>query len=152
MDRKFQKIDTWFDDFRKGHQSRPPYNTDKGRDIPSSDWAPHYSNSRFARAQTIFLADGCVLQRRFGVEAVDGASYDYSDRIAGWFDADKEEAAKEAAKASGFPARSAGYIESWLRALYEKPGLTIVHILAGVNMGNGYPYRVYGYVVNESEQ
>ena len=104
---------------------------------------PHYTDGRFATAQTVYLSGGTKLAR-------DGyarkAEYNYSDRLMQWHGFDKHEAARATATQSGYDVRSAAFCEAYLRALLEKPELQLVHIMAGFNLATGYPYQVYGYI------
>jgi hypothetical protein len=121
--------------------------TDPNKAIDGSLLDPHYTNRQFDHdAQTVFLRQEYRTQHGLGGDTVKGCSYDYSDRISGWFTHEKQEAAWEAAKRNFSETKSAAFIQEYLRILYEKPNLVLVHILSGVNRGNGYPYRVYGYI------
>lgn len=113
---------------------------------PIQHLMPHYTDSRFKQPQTVYLADG----HRVGKDDyVKGAEYNYSDRLMEWNGWEKYEAAWNAAKASSHEPRSAAYVELYLRTLLDKPNLKLVHVMAGVNWGNGYPYQVYGYITGE---
>lgn len=91
------------------------------------------------------MRPGYKTVKHFGADSVDGCSYDYDDRIGGWYTHEEREAAWEAAKEK-HQLRTAAFIQEYLRILYKEPTLTIIHIVAGVNHSNGYPYNVFGYV------
>lgn len=113
-----------------------------------NDLRPHYSNTRFRHAQTVYLAAGYqTKQTQFDgdVEYVKGAEYAYSDRIRQW-DWNKAEAARKTAIEQVREDRCAAHIEVYLREFYGDPELKLVHILAGVNLSSGYDYQVYGWI------
>ncbi len=123
-----------------------PIETDKSKKIDYRYMNPHYTDTRFNKAQTVFVASGHKTSRdNLGYDRVEGASYDYSDRIFQWFSDEDRDRAWEAAKQKVAEKESPAMIEEYLRALYKDPGLELLHILTGVNVSNGYPYRVYGY-------
>jgi len=124
--------------------------TDKNTSIPWNMLNPHYSDNRFHNNdQTVFLAPGYELVSSFRRDVVDGAGYYYSDRLVQW---DREKAEKSLQEASEkFPDGSPALYEDYLRRYYENPALELVHIIAGVNLGSGYPYRVYGYITHKEE-
>lgn len=92
--------------------------------------APHYTDSHFKTARTVWGAEE------------NGISYDYSDRLWEW-DYDKAKAASEAASIHARP-RTAQWFQDYLSAYHGKP-VILRHIMAGFNLGNGYPYQVFGY-------
>lgn len=105
---------------------------------------PHYTNEYFKRAQTVYLAQGYTL--KVGItEHVEGAGYDYSDRLRQW-DYGKADAAWKAARERfNDDMRTAEAHEFYLRLYFDAPNLALVHILAGYNLSTGHPYQVYGY-------
>jgi len=112
---------------------------------------PHYTDDRFRQSQTVFLAPGYTTVRQYSVDVVEGVYYDYSDRLH-QLHGEKCDEAQKAAEARGFTKNSPALLEAYLQELFGDPDLQLVHIIAGVNLGNGYPYRVYGYIRgNESE-
>lgn len=111
--------------------------------------SPHYTDNRFNKEQTVFLAPGYHTVSSFGCDVVKEASYEYSDRLWQWDYETSEKAWKEASEK--FPKNSAALFEEYLRRYYKNPDLELVHIIAGVNRGNGYPYRVYGYISHKKE-
>ena len=119
--------------------------TNNTREIQSRLLDPHYTDDRFRKSQTVYLAPGHTTKMNFGVPLVKVASYDYSDRLLQWYGRQCDEAWNAAAKL-GFEKNSAQLIEAFLRELFKDPNLELVHIVAGVNVGNGYGYRVYGYI------
>lgn len=116
--------------------------TDKATPTPY----PHYTDSYFQHPQTVFqsathrLIDGYV----------QGAEYNYSDRLLQWYGWEKSDKADKSAKESGFNRWSAGWAEVWLRSLLDDPTLELVHMLAGYNWSNGYGYWVYGYITGNA--
>lgn len=108
--------------------------TDAG--APIQNLHPHYTNSYFSEARTVYLASGHEL---------DGATYNYSDRIRQW-DWDKADAAWTAVRGEDKRMNTANEHEAYLRLVFDKPNLKLVHIMAGFNVSNGYPYQVYGYI------
>jgi len=123
---------------------------DKMATIPYRDLYPHYSDRRFTErsgGMTVFLAEGKKMHKEHGTDFVEGASYEYSDRLVQWNGPDKCEEAAKKAKAVAGNVDSAQYYEEYLRILLNNPKLDLVHIVSGVNRGNGYPYQVFGYTV-----
>ncbi len=110
--------------------------------IDGSNWNPHYSNSYWNNAHTIFLLPGYKTAGHY--EMVEGLEYAYSDRLREWYTSDQYEAAWAGAKEL-HPTRTAAFIQEYMRRLMDKPTIELVHILAGVNLSNGYSYHVYGY-------
>lgn len=98
---------------------------------------PHYSDGRFKKERTVF---GPEPKDRFGHE---GLTYNYSDRLVQW-DSSKHAAAWSKAQESRAPRDSALFLEVYLTAYYSKP-VEVVHVVAGVNHSNGYPYWVVGW-------
>ncbi len=119
--------------------------TDKLKSLDTNLLNPHFSRTVFNRPQTIFIAPGYSLKRENFMETVVEAKYDYSDRLAQW-DYDKNKRSMSAAKTKGFAPNSAAELEAYLQVYYEDSGLNLVHIQSGLNVGNGYPYRLYGYI------
>ncbi len=98
---------------------------------------PHYSDDRFRKERTVF---GHEPTDSFGHK---GLTYNYSDRLVQW-DATKHGAAWSKAQESKAPRDSALFLEAYLSAYYSKP-IEVVHVVAGVNHSNGYPYWVVGW-------
>lgn len=65
---------------------------------------------------------------------------EYSDRLSEW-DYDKNKRSFEKAKGKE---GTADYYESYLSNYFEKP-VSLIFMLAGFNLSNGYPYVVYGF-------
>lgn len=82
---------------------------------------------------------------------VEGASYVYSDRLQQWHGKKCDEAF-DRVKEKGVPEKTPAFYEAYLQELMDDPALKLVHIVAGVNVGNGYPYRVYGYIATKKEE
>ena len=107
------------------------HHSDANRAI--SDLSPHYSESNFRK-----YGDHLV----YG--SIEGAdSWDYSDRLYQWGYEKYREAWAIASK-SDTAKDSAARIEVFLSEYFGKP-IVLVGLVTGVNRGNGYPYRVYGY-------
>lgn len=100
---------------------------------------PHYSNPIFNESRTVFVEKEWERKIETGES---GLHYDYSDRLLSFYG---EECDKgwDLAQKSGHPEGSANYIQVYLRHVYKKE-VTLRHVLVGVNVSNGYPYRVYG--------
>ena len=98
---------------------------------------PHYTDERFNTAQTVFDKPS---KSDYGHKDL---SYDYSDRLYQW-DYEKAKHASEVASATDAKLRSARWYEAYLSAYFDRP-IEIIHILAGVNVSNGYAYAVFGY-------
>lgn len=116
------------------------YETDKHAPLHV---APHYTEMQFKKAQTVYCSEPDSLAiGDFGSPYVEGCHYDYSDRL--WQrDHDKAVVAAKSANDAGYTRQTAAWYEVFLNHFYEKP-VTLVHILAGFNVGNGYPYQVFG--------
>jgi hypothetical protein len=93
---------------------------------------PHYTDDRFNKPQTVY-----------GQEDKNIIDYVYSDRIWQW-DYKKAEQATEIANNSGAVLKSARWYEVYLSAFFDRR-VEVLHIMAGVNVSNGYPYAVFGY-------
>ena len=118
------------------HHSRVAAQTTYDKDMPLNT-NPHYTDRRFNTAQTVF---GKPSKSDRGHKDL---SYDYSDRLWQW-DYDKAKRAAEIANETDATPKSARWYEAYLSAYFDKP-IEIVHILAGVNVSNGYAYAVFGY-------
>lgn len=92
---------------------------------------PSYADQRFKKDQTVF-----------GKKSK-GLSYDYSDRLWEW-DYAKAEASAKVATESGAKLRTCRWYEAYLSAYFGRP-IEIGHIMAGVNVSNGYSYCIFGY-------
>ncbi len=114
--------------------------------IPFSLREPHYTDHRFSHPQTIFLGGNYETHKRYSLDVVDGAIYDYSDRFVQWYGYDKCKEAKEEANNLVGNNDSAKFFEQYLRILTGDADLKLVHILSGVNLTNGYPYLIFGYL------
>lgn len=124
----------------------------KDREIQYQYLNPHYTDSTFLHAQTVYLETGLMVRKESHGEFVDGAHYVYSDNLASWHKSEDRDAAWEKAQAEGHQKNSAGILESYLRHLMGDPELRLVHILTGHNWANGYPYRVYGIIQSKKEE
>lgn len=118
---------------------------DKNKTI--QNFAPHYTQTEYRNAQTVYLDTNSKLDG----DAVSGAEYAYSDRLRSWVGLDAYDAAWSAVKEEGVPLRSAAFVEALLRRVWNDDSIQVVHILAGVNWGNGYPYQVYGYTKEDTQ-
>lgn len=123
----------------------------KELEIPYYMRDPHYTDERFTRTiggRTIFLAEGLVTTYQHGIDRVDGAFYNYSDRIEQGYGLDKVREARQEALEQVGNRDTAAFYEAMLQRVYEEPELVLQHIIAGVNQGNGYPYHLYGTVAD----
>ncbi len=75
---------------------------------------------------------------------VKGAEYLYSDRMIQEYGEKFDEAIWKA----GENARkyTPEFYEVYLRTMLGEPDLRLVHILASFNSGDGYSYRIYGFL------
>lgn len=104
---------------------------------------PHYTDHRFKKPRTIFCTEPSTLEDDgFGNLYAPGCHYDYSDRIYEW-DYDKAKQAENAADEDGHKHKTAKWLRAYLSHLYGKD-VELVHVIAGVNHSNGYPYCVFG--------
>lgn len=135
-------------EFGRGGEAPTRVARRKDEEIPGQWLWPHYSNPAFDEAKTVFLDAGSrVTPTDYGTHEVDGAEYWYSDCIpADW--EKLHEAAERAAQELGTKS-TARYFELQLQQATDEPDLQLVHLLAGVNRGNGFPYHVYGVVHGE---
>ena len=91
---------------------------------------PHYTDSRWNKAQVIF-----------GEQSKD-LSYDYSDRLTSSnYDKDKRARAKACKEKEH---STAGWWKVYLEEYFDQK-VYLGCILAGSNLANGYPYWVLGY-------
>ena len=104
--------------------------------------SPHYSDPTYREPQTTYLADG-VKEEGSGFPVVAGLSYDYDDRLRQW-DYRKFEASARAADDGGAMKASADWFSAFI-SRYHGRDLEVVHVIAGVNVSNGYPYYVLGH-------
>lgn len=123
--------------------------SDPLKEIDGSNWNPHYSNPYWNDAHTIFLLPGYKTVGQY--EMVDGLEYVYSDRLRQWYKSEEYDKAWAGAKEL-HPLRTAAFIQEYMRRLMGNPAIELVHILAGVNVSNGYSYQVYGYNLTEAAQ
>jgi hypothetical protein len=122
---------------------------DKAEPIPDAWREPHYRDGRFTRALggvTVFLAEGAELTPADGIEKVEGAHYDYSDRWPYAFDYDVIAQAEEAAEAEVGNNDTAAYYEAVLQRIYEDPAAQLQHIATEVKF-NGHPYQTFGFTL-----
>lgn len=125
------------------------------QEIPHYMRDPHYTDERFTRSsngRTIYLAPGLVMVEHYGTETVEGAHYNYSDRISQWYGHDKVQRAWHEARERVGNTVTAKLYETWLQHVYEDPTTSLQHIIAGVNVSNGYSYRVFGTVSEAGPQ
>jgi hypothetical protein len=115
--------------YRPNREYVYPATFDKNKPLETM---PHYTDTRFNKEQTVFG------------KAEKGLGYDYSDRIWQW-DYSKAEEACKIADESGCTQKSCSWYEAYLSHFFGKK-ITIKHIIAGVNVSNGYPYCVFGYI------
>jgi len=128
----------------------PLATSNKVASIPYDRLHPHYTDRRFTDvafgAVTVFVAEGQrTALTSIGTQEVEGAHYNYSDRLWSQYH-DAMPAASARAKAAVGNTDSPRYFEELLRDLMQNPNLQLVHILTGVNRGNGYDYQVFGHI------
>ncbi|MDB5175640.1 MAG: hypothetical protein JWM81_498 [Candidatus Saccharibacteria bacterium] len=115
---------------------------DKDAVIPGQWLWPHYTNPAFDSGVSVYLHPAHETTTAHGLAVVDGATYLYSDRLP--VDYDKlHQAGEQVARELGTN-ESAHYFEAMLQRAMEDPELQLVHLITGVNRGNGFPYHVYG--------
>jgi hypothetical protein len=128
---------------------------DKSTEIPYAWLDPHYSNEHFTRSQSegldIFLAEGEEIAQDSYGGVVRGAHYNYSDRIYQSTSTEQHGEAAERAKELVGNNQSAAFFEAYLREVFKDPTIELVHMKAGVNRGNGFSYRIFGYRSAHSE-
>jgi len=97
---------------------------------------PHYSDERFARGREHTL---------FGATSK-GLTYEYSDRLWQW-DYDKAQRSSGWATSDHPWARngSPAWWEIYLSAYFDRPWLSLRHIIGGVNVSSGYEYYIFGF-------
>jgi hypothetical protein len=123
---------------------------DKDAEIPSPWLWPHYSGPFFdAGAVSVYLDPTCTTTRAYGSDEVDGADYQYGDRLN--VDYEKYHAALERAEQELGTKSTARYFETAFRYAMEDPALELVHLITGVNRSNGNPYHVYGFRHGQQE-
>jgi hypothetical protein len=121
----------FFDVFRWAIEERPMIAVQKRRKSKLKHDSPHYTDERFSSAQLIW-----------GKE--DGADFwVYSDRLWGWDYQKAQDAHKEAGQ--NHTIGSVNYYERMLQVFNDDDSIRMTGIMAGYNISNGYPYRVYGY-------
>ncbi|MGR9108712.1 MAG: hypothetical protein ACU843_17475 [Gammaproteobacteria bacterium] len=115
--------------------------------------SPHYTDRRFMKgdAQTVYCEKPSdISSGRHGGDYIKGLHYDYSDRLWEW-DPNLHRKSVEFANRSDCAKGSAEWIERFLSNYYGYP-VTLRHVLAGVNVGNGYPYSIYGSERTEGDE
>ena len=102
---------------------------------------PNWSDERYEKAQTAFCSEpDKLIKSKFDGYVIEGLNYDYSDRLREW-DSKKSDQAWKDAKGENY---TAAKHESYL-CNYLSKDIELVHLIAGINHSNGYPYLVYGY-------
>jgi hypothetical protein len=127
----------------------------KTETIPYEMRDPHYTDERFTRRSgglTIFLASGLEVVQQFGVDHVEGAFYNYSDRIRQGFGYVKVRTAIEKAQEEVGNDDTALFYETWLKDVYDDPTVELQHIITGVKPSDGYSYQVYGTMSGSSSE
>lgn len=109
---------------------------------PIANLRPHYTNEHYKTPRTVWLAKGCKTSG--SNDTVKGAKYNSSDRIWQW-NWNKAHDLSESIDPE-LNRASPAYIQEFLRRFFDKPHLTLVHVMAGFNLINGYPYQVCGYI------
>lgn len=131
--------------------------TDKDQEIPGDLWDPHYSDGRFVDGTsdglTIFVDPEVTLVAGDFVDQVgEGLTYAYSDQVQQRQGYDVVEAAARRAQKEVGSNRTARFIEHMLRYAFEDDDLWLGHMRAGVNRGNGYSYKIYGYLTGSHDE
>jgi len=116
--------------------------SDKSAIIESS---PHCTNERFRIPQTVFCSEPGSLVDLYGRKHIPNLRYEYSDNLRSW-DYKKDDMARLAAdKSVGNSERyTARWHEVYLSEYFEA-SIELVHLIAGYNLSNGFPYQVYGF-------
>ena len=115
--------------------------------IASDVLNPHYSDHRFLHGvHTVFVRGGYTLSESeiHSGGIVEGANYVYSDRMYNRIAWDETLAEEPRTNIAAF-------MQTYLQKAMKEPGLTLVHVLTGVNISNGHPYRVYGFIINDTQ-
>lgn len=102
----------------------------------------HYSDPRARDQLTVFG------KKR------DGLHYNYDDRLCQWDGKKWAQGMQLAAKELGIESsseRTARYFEIALNHFHDTDTVDLQHIILGCNVSNGYPYLVFGYTYQESE-
>lgn len=118
---------------------------DKDEIIPEKLLLPHYSDSYFSdRNLGVYLDPGYTTSPNpyGGTDEVQEAKYFYNDRLP--VDYDKLHRVAEEVERELGTKSTARYFENMLQSALEEPELQLVHLITGVNRGNGFPYHVYG--------
>lgn len=116
---------------------------------------PHYTDSRYRNEQTEFCLEPESLIKEHNTLIIPGLNYNYSDRLYEWDSIKYKEACDLANKKLNIKTNdwrkraTARYLQEFLRYYFDKPLIELVHVLAGVNRGNGYPYLIYGHRENK---
>ncbi|HHX99455.1 TPA: hypothetical protein GX533_02130 [Candidatus Dojkabacteria bacterium] len=127
-----------------------PIETDKYTPIPWNLLHPRYSDKHFDNGeQTVYLDPNHELCFLSGSNVVNGAIYKYSDRL-DQLDCKKSRRSFQDASENFIEGTPALY-EDYLRRYHEDPALKLVHIIAGINRSNAYPYRIYGFILPKNE-
>lgn len=114
--------------------------------------SPHYTDKRYRHGLTEF----CLYPERL-VECeesflIPGLTYEYSDRLSEWNRQKFREAVNHAKSVLNVADKdwratsTANYFQEMLRYYYDNPNLQLIHIIAGYNWSNGYPYLIYGFI------
>ena len=114
-------------------------NTDKTKQLPFA----HYSNPYYKVPRTEYCSEPDKLEtNEFGAVRHPDCLYTYSDHLERWNN-DLSEHATIAANDSCKPKNTPAWIEEYLSHYYGKK-VDLVHVLQGVNLSDGHPYRIYG--------
>jgi hypothetical protein len=130
-----------------GHNSRRN-NHGTSNDITPLKTSPHYYHDaeEFKKPKNCFCSNPELLEDSgYGYSTIPGLTYDYDDRLSQW-DWDKNKYARKKATDDGFVPTTAKWYKAFLENYYDKK-IDLIHIIAGINFSNGYPYVVFGYKV-----
>lgn len=119
----------------------------RDREVSIRNLMPHYTDMRFQRARTVYLDAAYKLNNEEYPTVPKGVKvgYDYSDRLWQW-NWTKANTTRKQANEQHAAHDTAACLETWLRLYFDKPNLKLIHVLAGFNVSNGYPYQVFGYL------
>lgn len=100
---------------------------------PIENISPHYTNTWFKTPRIVWGKDD------------QSAQAEYSDRLVEW-DYEKHKMAYSAARGRR---TSAEFYQNYLSLYFGKP-IELIGIMAGFNLGNGYPYQIF--IFREAQQ
>lgn len=127
----------------------------KSLDTPLNT-APHYTDKRYQYGLTEFCLYPEELVDYGKYNLIEGLKYEYSDRL---YEQNREKV-RLAIEHTNLTLKvspndwqtksTARYHQEILRFLFDDPNLQLIHLIAGYNWDNGYPYLVYGFLTGGS--